>query len=322
MSKMNKKISVVIPIFNEADGLDGFYHTLKKALTKADITNHEVIFCDDGSIDDTPKIASKLATKDKDLTYIRLSRNFGKEAALAAGISHATGDAIMTVDGDGQHPVELISKFVDKWRAGAQVVIGIRNKSASDTPLKRLFSRLFYFLFNRMSTQQLIPGSTDFRLIDKSVQRAFLELHETERTTRGLIDWLGFRREFINFDAKQRGSGTATYSVRKLFALASNSIVSLSPKPLYLSGGIGAVITPLALLLGVVVVIEQLLLGDPLNWDFTGTAMLGILLVFLVGIMLVSLGILSLYISHIHSQSKQRPLYVIDQGSSVNVKSS
>ncbi len=318
---MKTKVSIVAPIFNEAAGIKQFYAELKELIEKDSAHRYEIVFSDDGSTDDTSKIVTALASKDASVVYIRLSRNFGKEAALAAGIASATGKAIITIDSDGQHPVELIPTFISKWESGAQVVIGIRNKSMSDTRTKRLFSHLFYQFFNSLGTQQLIPGSTDFRLIDQSVQQAFLQLHENDRTTRGLIDWLGFKREFIHFSARERSTGTAGYSMRKLFSLASNSIVSLSPKPLYFSGGIGAIITPLALLTGLVVIIEQLILGDPLHWKFTGTAMLGILLVFLVGIVLVLLGILSLYISHIHSQVKNRPLYVIDPSTSVRTQS-
>lgn len=316
---MADKISIVVPVYNEAAGISSFYTSIKDVLAGASITHYQLIFCDDGSTDNTPDIIRELASSDKHLRLICFSRNFGKEAALAAGIAQADGDAILTIDGDGQHPVELIPEFIEKWRAGTQVVIGVRKTSASDRAVKRWGSRLFYSIFNALGTQQLIPGSTDYRLIDKAVQKAFLKLGETERITRGLIDWLGFRREFVYFSAKERVTGKASYGTSKLFKLASDSIVSLSPVPLYISGGLGLLITPLAFLLGIIVLFEQVLLDDPLNWNFTGTAMLGILIVFLVGIVLVSQGILSLYISHIHTQSKQRPLYIIDEDSSTGL---
>jgi dolichol-phosphate mannosyltransferase len=170
-----------------------------------------------------------------------------------------------------------------------------------------------------LAGQELVPGSTDFCLIDQAVQQAFLNFKEDGRITRGLIDWLGFRREFIYFEARARADGSSSYSRQQLMGLAANSFVSLSPKPLYLFGYLGVLITVAALLLGTSVLIEQVILGDPWHWKFTGTAMLGILTLFLVGIILLSQGILSLYISHIHSQSKGRPLYVIDYSGSSGI---
>lgn len=315
------KISIVVPVHNEAPGLANFYSQLTKAVDqlKAQGHSHQIIFCNDGSTDDTTTVLQTLVKEDKHLSVISLSRNFGKEAALTAGIAQADGDATVILDGDGQHPIELIPDFVEAWKNGAKVVIGVRRNSASDGHFKRLGSRLFYRLFNRLSNQKLVPGSTDFRLIDASVQKAFLRLGESERITRGLIDWLGFEREYIYFDARNRESGTAQYNSSKLFKLASDSIVSLSALPLYISAGLGLLITPLALILGLTVLIEQIILEDPLNWNFTGTAMLGIVILFLVGIILICLGILSLYISHIHTQSQKRPLYIVDEDNSLRI---
>jgi dolichol-phosphate mannosyltransferase len=170
-----------------------------------------------------------------------------------------------------------------------------------------------------ISEDKLITGSTDFRLIDHSVRREFLNLKETDRITRGLIDWLGFRRSYIPFEAVARQKGSPGYNRRSLMRLAAHSFVSLTPEPLYLFGYLGIFITTVALALGSSVFVEQILMGDPLHWKFTGTAMLSILILFLIGLVLLSQGILSLYVSHIHSQSKQRPLYVIDREGSVGI---
>jgi len=312
-------LSVVVPIYNEANGLDGFNDSLLKVLGNCVKDKYEVIYCDDGSADNSSQIADKLCANNSRIRLIKLSRNFGKESALTAGIAEARGQAILTLDGDGQHPVELLPLFLEAWRKGVQVVIGIRVSNDQEGIIKRLGSGIFYRLFNSMTDQKLLPNSTDFRLIDSSVQRALLTLPESDRITRGLIDWLGFRREYIQFKANPRNQGTASYSLTKLIQLATNSFVSLTPKPLHLIGYSGIFITLASLILGVSVFIEQLLLGDPLRWKFTGTSMLSILTLFLVGIVLISQGIMSLYISHIHSQSKRRPLYVIDYAGSIGI---
>lgn len=310
-------ISIVVPLYNEAEGLAAFHAALTAAIKAYD---YEIIYCDDGSQDKTSTIAQNLAAKDARVRLVALSRNFGKEHALAAGIQQARGQAIMLVDGDGQHPVTRIPEFVAAWETGSKVVIGVRIADAHEGFVKHIGSKVFYGLFNKFSSSPLVPGSTDFLLIDQEVRRAFLSLPETDRITRGLIDWLGYDRTYIEFEALARQHGTATYTHRQLVALAANSFVSLTTLPLYIFGYIGAAITAIAFVLGGCVGLEQIVLGDPLHWKFTGTAMLSILVVFLVGIVLLSQGILGLYISHIHNQSKRRPLYIIDHDKSVKVQ--
>lgn len=310
-SQQNLVLSLVIPVYNEHEGLKAFHNSLSLVLNNLGDVSYEIIYCDDGSTDGSKEVLASIASTDNTVKTIVFSRNFGKESALSAGIAQAMGKAVVTLDADGQHPVELIPKFFDMWKSGARVVVGIR-KSSKGNVVKRLESKLFYGIFNKLSSQKLIAGSTDFRLIDHSVQAAFLNLHESNRITRGLIDWLGFEPSYIKFELNKRTQGKPGYSQRKLLQLAMNSIVSLSPRPLYILGYLGMIVTSLAFVLGLTVTLEQVVLGDPLHLRITGTAMLGILLLFFVGILLISQGILAVYISHIHTESKQRPLYVID----------
>ena len=312
-------ISFVIPLFNEADGLLTFHESLVDQLTKNDITHYEIIYCNDGSTDQTAAIIGELHAKNEAIRLLSLSRNFGKENALSAGIAAARGEAIITLDGDGQHPLELIPTFIQAWHDGAQVVIGVRTHNKGAGMVKRGGSRLFYKLFNLATGNQLEPGSTDYRLIDKTVRRAFLELPETDRMTRTLIDWLGFRRVLIPFKANPRLHGSERYSLSKLANLAANSFISSTPVPLYVFGYLGVFITLASTLSGLIIGIEQFIIGDPLGWRITGTALLAMLLLFLVGIVLMSQGIISLYISRIQSQSRRRPLYVIDYSHSLGV---
>lgn len=312
-------LSVVVPLFNEAAGIIHFHDSLVASLENLNDMTYEIIYCDDGSTDQTAVMIHHIATHNKAVRIISLSRNFGKEYNLTAGISRARGDAIITIDGDGQHPVSAIAAFVKQWRDGVQVVVGVRKNSLGHSGFKTLRSKVFYTLFNRLTGESLLPGSTDFRLIDREVQQAFLQLGETDRITRGLIDWLGFDRSLVPFEVRDRDFGSASYNNRQLVRLAVNSFVSLSPVPLYVFGYTGVAITALSGILGLTVIIEQLLLRDPLGWKFTGSAMLGILILFLVGILLTAQGVVSLYISHIHNQTKQRPLFLINHKNSIGI---
>lgn len=319
MNQADKPVlSVVVPVFNEAEGLADFHQSLIKQLDSTQ-ESYEVIYVDDGSSDDTARLVTKWHKGDGRIKLIKLSRNFGKENALAAGMAQARGHGSLMIDGDGQHPVELIPQFVKRWREGAQVVIGVRSQPTNSKRLDRSASRLFYRIFNRFTGEQLVPGSTDFRLIDSPVRKAFLNLKESDRITRGLIDWLGFRRSLIEFEAKPRLSGKVGYGRRKQFIMATNAFVSLTPLPLFLFGYLGVLITIFSIILGGSVFAEQVIFNDPWLWHFSGTAMIGILLMFLVGVVLMALGTLSLYVSHIHSQTKGRPLYVIDYEDSAGV---
>jgi glycosyltransferase involved in cell wall biosynthesis len=318
MPKSKSLLSIIVPIYNESDGLNEFHASLVRVLNKINIP-HEILYCDDGSKDDTVSIVKDLHQKDPSIRLVKLSRNFGKESALAAGISEAKGSAMITIDGDGQHPVEAIPEFVKAWKAGAKVVVGLSKPYQREGLIKRAGSALFYRLFNLFSSSELLPGASDYRLIDKDVQSAFKDLKETNRITRGLIDWIGFEPAYISYVTKPRTHGKAHYSNRKLLALATNSFVSMSAKPLYLFSYFGVFITIASLLLGLSIIAEQLILSDPLGWKFTGTAMLGVLILFLVGIVLMSQGMIALYVSNIHTESKERPLYVIDTSGSIGI---
>ena len=273
----------------------------------------------DGSSDGTLKLLQDIANQNKKLRVVNFSRNFGKEIAVTAGISYAQGEAIIIIDADGQHPPELIPKFVKLWEDGYQVVIGVRESNQKEGLTKRYGSKLFYKLLNVTSDTTLIAGATDFRLIDRAVQAEFIQFSEHYRITRGLIHWMGFRRATIPFHANKRIAGQASYRVSKLIRLALNSFVSLSVAPLYIFGYVGAFITFGAFMVGLFVIIEQLILGDPLGLRVTGTAMLSILTLFLVGILLISQGLISVYLSHVHAQTQNRPLFIVDKQNSIRL---
>lgn len=313
-------ISIVIPAYNEEQNVDEVYAQIIKVLTKKVIDDFEIIFVNDGSTDRTLEKLHHLAKSDKRVKIINFTRNFGKEIATSAGIHAAKCNAVIMVDADGQFPVELIPQFIKKWKDGANIVTGIRRLNQKEGFIKKFGSRMFYALINKMTESKITPQATDFRLFDKNVKKEFMKFGEKSRITRGLIDWTGFKEEFIEFEANERLSGAASYNITKLFKLAMNSFISLSLTPLYFSGYAGLLITFLSLLVGVFIIIEQIILNDPMNLNITGTAMLGVLMLFFLGVILISQGLLALYISHIHIETKNRPLYIIDKQNSTGIE--
>lgn len=313
-------ISLVCPAYNEESGIRRFHtELLRPALDRLTEVDFEVLYVDDGSSDNTNERLLHIARDDASVRVIGLSRNFGKELATTAGINYSTGDAVIILDSDGQHPPDKLGEFIALWQAGAQVVVGVRQSNQNEGFVKKFGSKLFYRTLNSISDMQTVPRSTDYRLIDGQVRAQFLKLGERKRITRGLIDWLGFDRAYVEFDSPARLEGTGTYSVARLFGLAMNSFTSMSIRPLFAFGWVGLLITIIAFGLGVFVGIEQLILGDPLGLDITGSAMLGILTAFLVGLVLMAQGVMALYVSHIHAQSQERPLFVVNEASSANL---
>lgn len=316
-----KKLSIVIPTYNESENINAFYRQLRDTLKAKDFPEiaYELVYVNDGSKDNSLSLISAIARKDMNVKVVNFSRNFGKEIATSAGIRYATGDAVLMIDADGQHPPRLIKDFLHLWMKGNDVVVGVRKINKNEGAIKKWGSKLFYKLFNSTTGVELIPGSTDFRLIDRKVRDEFVKLNEHRRITRGLIDWVGFKRITLEFNAEERMGGVASYKVSKLIQLATNTFVSLTLVPLYFSGALGLLITPFALLAGLAVLVEQVILGDPLGLNFTGTAMLGILILFLVGLVLLSQATIALYISHIHTETQGRPLYVVDHATSIGL---
>jgi glycosyltransferase involved in cell wall biosynthesis len=310
-------LSVVVPVYNEAGYLPALHESLTRVLP-AIIDGYEIIFVDDGSHDASVRIIQGLCRSDPHVRLLKLTRNFGKEIATTAGIHLAEGQAILTLDADGQHPVDRIADFVTAWRQGAKVVVGVRTANQREGMVKRYGSKLFYALVNRLADTKLVPGATDYRLIDQTVQHEFKRITERNRITRGLIDWLGYQPVYISFAALPRTSGTAGYSFKKLVKLAVDSVVSLSISPLYITAYIGAFVLPASLLLGIGMLLNALF-GDPLKLHATGGAYVLVLVLFLIGVLLVSQGIIGLYLSHIHAETQNRPLYIVDHDPSEGI---
>jgi len=313
------KISFVVPVYNEEKGFLKFYEEMFLPEIKKLKVDWEIIFVNDGSKDKTLEILQSLAKNNKSVKVISFSRNFGKEVALTAGLREATGDAAITMDADGQQPPKLIGEFIEKWRGGAEIVTGVRGKFEKHGLVAKAGSKLFYWLLNVLGTKDTVPGSTDFRLIDRVVVDEYNKMTEHGRITRGLIDWMGYKKEYINYVYGNRLAGKPGYDFRKLFGLAIDSFVSLSTTPLVIFGWFGVIITLFSGGLGLFVIIQQFMMGDPMGLNWTGPTCLAIFITFLVGLLLISQAITALYISHIHAETQGRPLYIIDKKQSRNL---
>lgn len=312
MKKPQKLVSLVIPVFNEAANLTWHHEVIHKHLSKLPY-QFEIIYVNDGSSDDSQTILARLCEIDHQAHYISFSRNFGKEAATTAGLSRCTGDAAIMLDADGQHPITLIDTFINKWQHGAQVVVGVRTGNTGEGLIKRYGSKLFYAILDTLVGSESVAGATDFRLIDRKVIDAFNSLSERNRITRGLIDWLGFRRVYVPFVAPKRHAGKAGYDIKKLFGLALHGVVSRTTKPLQLTGILGGAVVVLSAITAVFLAIETYIFRDPLHLAVTGSAIVALFVSFLVGVVLVCQWLLALYVESIHSETQNRPLYIIDE---------
>lgn len=314
-------ISYVIPVCNEEKGFVKFYNDLLMPEIQKTKKDYEIILVNDGSKDKSLEILHGIAEADKHVKVISFSRNFGKEVSLTAGLRESTGDAVITMDADGQQPPALIHEFIEKWqKEDAEIVIGVRGKYEKHGLVAKLGSKLFYKMLNMMGVKDTVPGSTDFRLLDRMVVDEYNKLAEHDRIARGLMDWMGFKKVYIDYIYGNRLAGKPSYNFKKLFRLAVDSFISLSTTPLVVFMWLGVIITTVSGIIGLFDLTEEKLLGDPLGLNWSGTTSLCIFITFLVGLVLISQGITSLYISHIYSEAQNRPLYIIDKKRSRNLK--
>ncbi len=309
-SPYRKKISIVVPVFNEELNVPTLYQRLKKVLSALSYDT-ETLFVNDASTDGSQAVLEGIAAHDPAVKVIEFTRNFGKEIATTAGINQCTGDACIIIDADLQHPVELIPEFITRWEHGAEVVVGIRRSNRGEGFIKRIGSRLFYRILNSIAHTKLTAYATDFRLLDREVIDSFNRFTEQNRITRGLIDWLGYRRDYVHFTANERMQGIASYNFIKLLSLAMNSFVSLSLFPLRLAGYLGIIITLFAGIMGLAIFFTKYVWITGWGSSISGSAILAVIIVFLVGIVLMSLGLIALYIANIHSEILNRPMYVL-----------
>ena len=298
-------VSCVLPAFNEAANLPALLERLTRLL--AELTPRwEVLVVDDGSTDATP--AAMLDwLKRPGVRYLRLSRNFGKEAALTAGIDRAQGDVVVLMDADGQHPPELIGSMLQAWREGIDMVCTARDSRADESFVKRLGTRLFYRLVNASSAVPIPPDVGDFRLMDRRVVEALKSLPERNRFMKGLYAWVGFSTRVIAYMPQPRAVGSSRFSLRGLTSLGLTGITAFSNTPLRICSAVGAASALFALGFGVWIVFEHYFIGHPLP----GWATLVASIAFFSGMQLLSIGILGEYVGRIFDEVKSRPVYLI-----------
>lgn len=302
-----KLISIVIPVYCEEQNIENLYNRLEDVTGRIPDYRWEYIFVNDGSTDNSFPVLQKLAALDEKVKALNFSRNFGKEIALSAGVTAASGDAVVTIDADLQHPPELIPEMIKKWEDGIDIVIAAR-ENIKHSLYRKLGSKLFYWIMNKISKIKMISHTTDFRLIDRKVVNAFKTMPERSRIYRGLIDWLGFKTEYVEFNASARENGQSVYSYKKLLELAINGITSFSAYPLKVAGIIGLLITFFSSLL-LMIMFPVRFIYDP--FFFSSLSFVVVINTLLTGIILICLGLIALYIENIHKEVINRPLYVI-----------
>lgn len=302
------RITIVIPVYQEERNIRALYSRLEGVIGSLPKFRWEYLFVNDGSRDRSFEVLRELAETDPKLKVLNLTRNFGKEIALSAGAHAANGDAIICIDADLQHPPDLIKQMASEWQNGADVVIAVRQSTVREPLMRRFGSFMFYKMMAWTTGLELTPGTTDFRLIDKKVLNVFREMTEKARLFRGLVDWMGFQRKNIFFHADARLDGQTSFSYRRLWQLAINSLTSFSLFPLRLTGYIGCAITLLSGILLVRMLIARLFASEVI---FTPLAIVVVINTFLMGIVLMSIGLVAFYIGIIHTEVINRPLYII-----------
>lgn len=299
-------LSLVVPMYNEESSIGAFFDQVLPVLETV-TADYEVICVDDGSRDKTLEHVSRRRADDPRIKILSLSRNFGKEAALSAGLDHARGAAVIPMDADLQHPPDAIPEMVEQWRAGYDVVLAVRGDRLADPPLRRWATGLFYRIFGRFAETPIPANAGDFRLMDIAVVDALRALPERARFMKGLYAWVGFKQGEITYDCPPRQAGNSKWPFWKLWNFALDGLFSFSMAPLRLWTYLGAVVALLALAYAFYIVAKTMILGV----DVPGFASLMVAMLFFSGLNMIGIGILGEYLGRTFIEAKRRPLYII-----------
>jgi dolichol-phosphate mannosyltransferase len=301
-------VSLVVPVFDEAEVLGTFHTRATQALSALKDMDYEILFIDDGSQDDSYAQLARFAAGDPHVRVLKLSRNFGHQIAISAGIDHANGDCVVIIDADLQDPPEVVATMIDKWREGFDVVYGVRSDRAGETPIKLATATLFYRLLARVTNIHIPANVGDFRLISRRVVDQLKHLREKDRFVRGLVSWIGFRQTGITYKRDPRFAGQTKYPFRKMLAFAFDGITSFSTMPLKLATWTGYASAILAVLYLLSVFVQKLL-----GYTVDGWATIMVAMLFMGSVQLICLGILGEYLARVFNEVKPRPMYVIEE---------
>lgn len=299
-------LSVIVPLYNESGSLPQLHTRLTAAIKGMPVSGYEILFVDDGSADNTFSHVTVLAKQDPHIRAIRFARNFGKEAAMIAGLRNVRGDITVLMDGDLQHPPELIPAMLEAWKQGAKMVTAVRQSRATDPWLRRKLSQLFYRIFAYISEVTLEEGGGDFRLFDRAVVDAMVSMPERNRFMKGITSWVGFERTTLPFEPEARAAGSSSFNLRRLLRYALDGISAFSTAPLKIWSSLGGLLALISVGYGIYLVIRTLVKGT----DLPGFPSIMVAILFLSGIQLISLGVLGEYIGRIFTEVKGRPLYL------------
>lgn len=304
-----KKLTIIVPVYNEASGIEFFMQEFGKFTEKLPSEKYsvELVFIDDGSVDGTAGVLQDVAARNAFVKVLVFSRNFGKEAALFAGLEHASGDAVVPMDVDLQDPFEVIPLMLEKYENGADVVLARRSSRGTDTFLKRFSAQWFYRLNNKMSTLKLEQNVGDFRLMTRQVVREIVRLQENQLFMKGLMSWVGFATEVVAYERPGRSEGNTKFNYRKLWSLAVQGITSFSTLPLKVWTYFGSFVAFISFLYGIKIIIEKLVFGI----NASGYASLMLAILFFGGVQLIGIGVLGEYIGRTYLETKRRPKYII-----------
>lgn len=308
MSGTMNKLSLVIPAYNEEESIPVFYEKTCEVLSTMDVET-EFLFVDDGSTDNTLGVIEELANRDKRLRFISFSRNFGKEAAILAGIEHCTGDYVAVMDADLQDPPQLLPKMFEMILSGTQIV-GTRRVSRKGEPVIRsFFARRFYRLMKKISKTNIVDGARDYQMMTRKVANAIKSLGEYNRFSKGIYEWVGFKKEWIEYENVERAAGESKWSFWGLMLYAIDGIVAFSTAPLVLSSIFGIVMCIVAFIMIIVIIIRTLAFGD----ETSGWPSMVCIILFIGGLVLSCMGIMGQYLAKTYLETKHRPHYLIDK---------
>jgi len=303
-----KKISLIIPCYNEEKVIDLFYNEITKIMENLKTYDFELLFIDDGSKDNTLNLLKKLAENDNRIKYLSFSRNFGKEAGMLCGLRKSTGDLVCIIDADLQHPPELIYDMINYINEGYDSVSTKRKNRIGEPKIRSYFANLFYKIINKTSKIHLTEGATDYRIMNRKMVDSLLEMSEYNRFSKGMFEWVGFKTKWLEIDNVERIAGQTTWSFYSLFNYAIEGIVSFSVAPLRIASVTGILISFTSFIYAIYIFIRTLFLGI----DTPGYASLICVILFIGGIQLISMGIIGEYLSRTYLEVKNRPDYIID----------